>query len=498
MQNPSDSQPGGSRASEEGLAELRLVVEAMAAPVTRCSRDLRYLWASKAYAAWLRRPAEEIVGQRIVDVIGAEALAALRPHIDRVLAGERVEYEERIEFAGLGPRWIHAIYTPTTGPDGTIDGWIATVIDVDTSRRQTSLLADIFAADPGALALLVGQQLRFAVANPAYRALLPPGVDPIGRPYASVWADDLVSEREERLRRALFGRDPIRVDREERVCGDGRRRVFTSQACRISWDDQPAVLSVLWETTALEDARRQIERYVSRLHELQEEREDLFRMVSHDLRSPLMAIVLHAQLLAREAGASPGISRRADSIHANAKRMESLISEMAELVRIESSGAALDSVAVDAAAMLRALLLRLGESVAVDRVRVSGAAPHARADPSALERVLVNLLTNALKYSPEPEPVLIEFEDRGETVAIRVTDRGPGIAPEHRTRIFERFYRVASDARPEGLGLGLYITRTLLERMGGHIAVDSAPDRGTTFTVTLPSAAVPSQPPDLR
>src|SRR6516165_6635146 len=96
-------------ASLESHEQLQVITDAMSAPVTRCSRDLHYLWVSKPYADWLGRSVDEIIGKRIVEVIGPEALTAINPFIHRVLAGERVEYEERIFFRGPGLRWIHAV-----------------------------------------------------------------------------------------------------------------------------------------------------------------------------------------------------------------------------------------------------------------------------------------------------------------------------------------------------------------------------------------------------
>ncbi len=115
--------------------QLRIVTDTMSAPVTRCSRDLLYVWVNGAYAQWLDRPPEEIAGHPIVDIIGASGLEFIRPYVERVLAGERVEYEDRVRFRGLGERWIHATYTPTFDNLGSIDGWVAVVIDV-TQRKQ--------------------------------------------------------------------------------------------------------------------------------------------------------------------------------------------------------------------------------------------------------------------------------------------------------------------------------------------------------------------------
>jgi PAS domain S-box-containing protein len=115
--------------------ELRIVVGAVSAAVTRCSRDLTYIWVSQAYAEWLGRRVDDINGRDIAAVIGADALAAIRPYIDRVLAGERVEYEDEIEFSGPGRRRIHAIYIPTFDGSTMPNGWVAVIRDI-TLRRD--------------------------------------------------------------------------------------------------------------------------------------------------------------------------------------------------------------------------------------------------------------------------------------------------------------------------------------------------------------------------
>lgn len=129
-----------AQGSEEELRRtnehLRIITDTMAAPVTRCSSDLRYVWVSKPYTDWLNRPASEIVGRPILDVIGKAAFERLYPRFHEVLSGQVVRYEEQIEFAKIGPRWITAVYTPTRGRDGVPDGWVALVNDV-TERRRT-------------------------------------------------------------------------------------------------------------------------------------------------------------------------------------------------------------------------------------------------------------------------------------------------------------------------------------------------------------------------
>jgi signal transduction histidine kinase len=106
-------------------------------------------------------------------------------------------------------------------------------------------------------------------------------------------------------------------------------------------------------------------------------------------------------------------------------------------------------------------------------------------DEFRLEQVVVNLLTNALRYG-EGRPVEITLARAPRAAVIRVRDEGPGIAPEDQARIFEQFVRLGDGRRANGLGLGLYITRQLVQAHGGTIGVESRPGEGSTFTVTLP------------
>ncbi len=127
----------GTSEDREGahLETLDFVTKQMAAAVTRCSRDFRYLWANQAYADWLRRPLENVIGRPIADVLGKAAFEALLPKFDRVLTGEIVYYEQETDFRGIGARWISAHYTPTFDGDGSVNGWVAVVLDI-TERKQ--------------------------------------------------------------------------------------------------------------------------------------------------------------------------------------------------------------------------------------------------------------------------------------------------------------------------------------------------------------------------
>lgn len=121
---------------------LELVTSKMPAPVARCSRDFRFLWANQCYADWVQRPLEEVIGRPIEEVIGKEAFAVVLPYYQRVLAGERVNFEGEIEFERTGKRWVSASYTPITDPAGYPVGWVAVILDVTERKKNEALLRE--------------------------------------------------------------------------------------------------------------------------------------------------------------------------------------------------------------------------------------------------------------------------------------------------------------------------------------------------------------------
>ncbi len=232
---------------------------------------------------------------------------------------------------------------------------------------------------------------------------------------------------------------------------------------------------------------------VTELHELQEQREDLVRMVSHDLRSPLTAVQGQAQLLSRQlrrSGQNGRLVQSAEAIVTGAKRMNAMIQDLVDMARVESRQLALARASVELRPFVFDLKQRLAGVLDTARLRMAipEKLPPVWADPNRLERILTNLLSNALKYSDPETEVVVTAEGVGEAVEISVIDRGVGISDEDLPHIFDRFYRAKRARKATGLGLGLYITRMLVEAHGGQIRAESEPGKGSTFFFSLPSA----------
>ncbi len=230
---------------------------------------------------------------------------------------------------------------------------------------------------------------------------------------------------------------------------------------------------------------------ITPLRQLQQEHEPYVHTISHDLRTPLTVIQGHAELLqeALEGAGLEGIPQlNVRAILASTRQMNAMMEDLVSIARLESGKYEISAEPVQLAEFIAEMLARLEVILNGRRVRtdIPRDLPPLLADREALERNLNNLLTNAVKYSPPQSPIDINARRRDGEVCISVIDRGRGIDPEDQPHLFERFYRGTKAPREGGLGLGLYITRTLVEAQGGKIWVESEPGRGSTFSFTLP------------
>jgi signal transduction histidine kinase len=227
-----------------------------------------------------------------------------------------------------------------------------------------------------------------------------------------------------------------------------------------------------------------------RLLELQQLQNTLTSIVAHDLRQPLTTILGQAQMLERliHQEKSEAALKSADAIYTGARRMNTMIQDLVESVRGEAQTLVLKREPLDMGAFLQDLLQRSSASLNVNRIKlhVEPHLPAVQADPDRVERIVLNLLTNALKYSAPESPVDVRVDDTNEAVRVAVQDYGQGIPPEDLPHIFERFYRTRAAKRKDSVGLGLYISRMLVEAHGGKIGVESEVGQGSTFFFTLP------------
>jgi two-component system, OmpR family, phosphate regulon sensor histidine kinase PhoR len=235
---------------------------------------------------------------------------------------------------------------------------------------------------------------------------------------------------------------------------------------------------------------------VTEIRRLESLRKDFVANVSHELRTPVTAIRSAAETLRdvalNDAKALPSF---ADIIARNAERLGCMVDDLLELSRIESREIKLVVQAIDLGDLISQVLALFHERALKRRqsfeVVVPEDLPWVMGDRHALDHILTNLVDNAVKYSGERSVIRVQATPHGENVVVRIEDTGPGIAEEHLSRLFERFYRVDIGRSREqgGTGLGLSIVKHLVEAMGSQISVESTVGVGTRFSFALPKAS---------
>lgn len=231
----------------------------------------------------------------------------------------------------------------------------------------------------------------------------------------------------------------------------------------------------------------------SELAAVNELRSGLLAAVSHDLRTPLASIKASASsLLADDVVWSPAAVREfLSAIDDEADRLDTLVGNLLDMSRINAGAVNAGRVVVGIEEVVPAALASLGERArdgSVD-VLVPETLPRVMTDPALLERAIANLVDNALAWSPKATPVRVEAGIVGDEVHVRVVDRGPGIKPEDRDRVFRPFQRLGDRSNGAGVGLGLAVAKGFIDAVGAELTVDDTPGGGTTMTVAVPLAA---------
>jgi signal transduction histidine kinase len=246
------------------------------------------------------------------------------------------------------------------------------------------------------------------------------------------------------------------------------------------------VLELRLRSRQLEQSLDELSRTQDELSRSNELLSDFAGQVSHDLRSPLTAVLANAELLAEEpaVAADPDTSRLVEATTAAGRRMAGMIDTILAYARV---GAQLRRAGVDLEGVLDHVLSDLAPVVDRRGARIERTSlPRVEADADQLYAVLLNLLSNALKFTTDQPPVIsVAAEQSGGTWRVSVTDNGPGVPADQRTSVFERHARV--DRSVEGSGIGLATARRAVEAHGGTIGLEEAPGGGTTVWFTLPA-----------
>ena len=209
--------------------------------------------------------------------------------------------------------------------------------------------------------------------------------------------------------------------------------------------------------------------------------------ISHQTKTPVANLQLYAQLLA-EQPLTPQGQDCAAAISAQADKLQTLIEGLVKTSRLETGILALHPQPGEIAPAVERAVAQLAPKAVEKGVELAAGLTEGTAvfDAKWTEEALCNLLDNAVKYTPAGGAVSVEVKNYELFSAIRVSDTGPGIPEDEQAKIFGRFYRAPGAYQTEGVGIGLYLTRQIAEKQGGYVKVESAPGKGSAFSLFLP------------
>lgn len=337
--------------------------------------------------------------------------------------------------------------------------------------RNESLQREMLANVPGGV-VLVGADGRVRVLNDVVRALLPVVPVPFGKQVDKAVPFAPLAEAIEQA-----------MATGETVSREGRSGRFDLLIRAVPLTAGGAIAAMA-DVTSIQQAARA--------------RSDFVANVSHELRTPVTSILGYSEtLLSMSADLDEDRRFMLEAVDRNAKRLVTIFEELLDLARTEASGGALELEDQPLAPLVALVIEQFRDVAAGKRVELVVDVPPdlcARVHPKAVDRILANLVANALKYAPDKSWIRVEGRRDGAWTVIDVRDNGPGIDPALHDRIFERFYRVDRGRSRDagGTGLGLALVKHLCAATQARVSVRSNPGHGATFSVRFPASAAPA------
>ncbi len=526
--------------AEEGLRQreeqLRVITDTVPVLIAYVDGEQRYRFANMQYEAWFGRPWQQVLGQHVGDVLGEEAYETVWPYVERALAGEAVRFQQWVPYQGAGMRYVDSAYVPSTDSQGRVQGYYVLVND-NTERQQAAqererLLAEVRQARDELerrveerTAQLVGtnevlqaeiavrgqvedelreselrfRQLaenideafwlmepdsgRFLYVNPMWQKLWDELGDKVDGWPARFVAGIHPEDREQVL--AAWQADAASFDREFRILQpEGEERWVRGRAFPVqdSTGRSRRVAGIIQDITVQKAAQAAV---------IQAERMStagrLAASLGHEINNPLQSAIGCLDL-AREAMVEGQDPTR--FLEVTCEALERTAWVVSQLRTLHRDAAREELKPVNLHDLLHNVLLLSRKQCASQGIQVAAEFGPEIAPlllmPNALQQVFLNLVLNAIDAMPSGGQlrVTVERSARPRGVWVRFADTGRGLSPEVREHLFEPFHTT----KPEGLGLGLFVSQGIVQQHGGRIEARTGAEGGSVFSVFLPGS----------
>ena len=507
--------PRAPTAAGLDAAELRCVLDSIPARIALLDRRRRHRFVNGEYAAFVGKPVEAILGRTVAEVIGAAAYAQVRRYGARALAGETVRWEGWLPYRAEGHeelRFVQRVYVPYRPGPGAPEGYFVFARDLtelkQSEQRLAEQLAALRASEAMAAAVIasaldcvvvIDEAGAVAAFNPAaeqvfgYRQ-----ADVLGEPIGELIVPPALRARHaEGLRRYLDTGCGTMLGRRveiEAMRADGSVFPVELAITEVRLPERRLFTAYLRDLTQAKAAAAEIERQRQALQRAERMAAlgSLLGGVAHELNNPLSIVIGNALMLEEEVqeSAAPDLAGRTARVREAANRCARVVRDFLAAAR---AGKAREQP-LATGHLVRSALDPLGDRLRVGGVElqrdIAADLPEVLGDPEQLRQVLANLVANAqqaVEAVPLPRRVAVAARRDGAEVEVSVTDNGPGVPEGMRGRLFEPFF--TTKPAGIGMGLGLAVSRGIVEAHGGSLAYVAPPDGGARFVVRLPAMA---------
>jgi PAS domain S-box-containing protein len=486
---------------EVGEEQLRMVLDCIPARVALLDRERRHWYANLEYQRFTGRTREEIIGRTVAEIIGAEAAERTWPLSQRALAGETVEWSDWLRYdEGARPRFVQRFYVPYRGPEGEIDGYFVLARDLTELKFSDARAAAVIASSLDCV-VVIDERGAIVEFNPAAEATFGYVREfALGRQMAElIIPPSLRASHHGGMERYLATGEAVFLGQRieiEAMRADGEVFPVELAITEIKLAGRRMFTAHLRDLTPAKVAAAEILRQREALHQSEKMAAfgSLLAGVAHELNNPLSIVIGHALMLAEEMEGTKAADR-ATKIRVAAERCARIVRSFLAIARQRK--ASLE--ALDVAALCEGVLQLLGYGLSSSGIEVTRAIPPGLpailGDADQLHQVLANLLTNAqqaLDLHPQPRRVRISARVAGDEIELVVADNGPGIPADLRHRIFDPFFTTKPVG--SGTGVGLSISRGIVEAHGGSMNLSPEGEGGAAFVIRLPMALRVSGP----
>lgn len=530
------------QALQRSEGQLHLITNSLPVLISYVDKEQRYRFNNKGYEDWFGHSRAEVAGKHLEELLGSEGYKVVRPYAEQALAGQTVTYHSVVPYKDGGTRFIEASYVPDFDEQGQVKGFVALVVDAserkrdeenerflaqasnllgttldyDTTLHNVAQLIVPFLADWCSIDLVDEQKGFRRVAsshvNPGKQAIVhtlfehypyePGKTHPFkellhtGRsqffPELSEQQLSLIARSPEHLQilRELDLKSGMTVPLVVRgqIIGAFTLAITESDRRYSQIDLKLAEEVAHRAATAMDNARLYQEAQTAI-----QNRSEFLSIAAHELKTPLTGLQGYVQLLMRQLTKTGQldpvrVERALQAISQQSSKLNKLLSQLLDVSRIEAGRLLLEPVVTNLVPLVETVVATAQATTTEHTLTFTAPAElEALLDPVRFEQVVVNLIDNAIKYSPQGGPIGVELQlAPATTICLTVTDRGIGIPAPHRAHIFDRFYQAHDGNYLKGMGLGLHISREIVELHGGRIEVETPEGGGTRFVVYLP------------